>query len=309
MAVTSRYWRFLPFATAVFVAVFVCQQSGATAKARTCATGGTLVALDCVDVRRAAADLRVQASGTIEARVGGSVGYSVTVSDVGARTAKGVAVKVEGQGASLVSVSSARSSCMPEFGVPMSELSVVCSITSLAPHERLSIHLNGLATAPGRIVLRVRATSSTHDARARNNEAVVTTPVFGPDSVQVRASRRLDGHPDIDLTLDAVSGRHGQDPEGQFVLDWEGHTTGHDTCLSVHNNSAYVGASIDSSYPPAGGQAFRAFLFTDYCSPGAGRDTLNFGGGARRASCPTPFFGTIPGLLITDGEITILDTH
>src|SRR5262249_29604263 len=242
--------RILPFAAAVLVAVCICQQSGATPAARACATARVAPGLDCIDSRRAAADLRVRAAGTIETRVGGSVSYSVTVSNVGLRTAKDVAVKVEGQDASLVSTSPARGSCMPEVGLPLDGLALVCAVASLAPHETVGIHLDGQAIALGRIVLRVRATSSTHDARARNDQAVVTTPVLGADSVRVTASRMIEGHPYIDLTLDAVSGRHGQDPDGRFVLEWAGNTSGHGTSFSLHPHSAYVGVSIDDSDPP-----------------------------------------------------------
>jgi hypothetical protein len=141
---------------------------------------------------------------------------------------------------------------------------------------------------------------------------VVRTPVFAADSVQVAASRRVDGHPDIDLTLDAVSGRHGQDPDGRFVLDWEGHATGRVTCLSVSGNTAYVGVAIDDPQPPTDPDAvstpYLLFGLTDNGSPGVGRDTLTFAGGPSPFSCADPSFPVTPGLEITGGEITIVDT-
>ena len=67
------------------------------------------------------------------------------------------------------------------------------------------------------------ATSETREVGVRNNVALAATSVVVPDSVYVAASRILAGHPDIDLTLNAISGPRGEDPEGTFALDWEGH--------------------------------------------------------------------------------------
>jgi hypothetical protein len=157
----------------------------------------------------------------------------------------------------------------------------------------------------------VRATSETREVGVRNNVATLATSVVPPDSVHVAASRNLAGHPDIDLTLDAISGPHGEDPEGTFVLDWVGHSAGHVTCLSVTGNTAFVGVRIDepNTPPDATATPHLLFLFTDAGSPGVGRDTLTFGGSAGSVSCLEPFFpGGIPGISITGGEITIVDT-
>jgi hypothetical protein len=51
------------------------------------------------------------------------------------------------------------------------------------------------------------------------------------------------------------------------------------------------------------------FLITDNAAPGVGRDTLTFGGGPAPMDCQEPFFpSTLPGIAITSGEITIIDT-
>lgn len=50
----------------------------------------------------------------------------------------------------------------------------------------------------------------------------------------------------MNLTIDAISGRHGRDPDGTFALDWEGKASGHVTCLNVSGNKAYVGVVVDA---------------------------------------------------------------
>src|SRR6266487_2114856 len=245
------YSRFsLLFPVAVVVAL--CVSSSGTTATAVCAPGRVAVVVDGKHLCRAAADLRVRVVGLpTETRIGGNLSYLVTVSNIGRRTAKGVAVNLDGGAALLLSLSSARSSCS-SAGTPgvETELAAACSTASLAPHEKVSIELSARAIVLGRIVLHVIATSETSEVGVRNNVASVATSVVRPDSVHVVASRNFAGHPYIGLTLDAISGRHGEDPEGTFVLDWEGHVAGHVTCLSVAGNAAYVGGAIDEPNTP-----------------------------------------------------------
>jgi Domain of unknown function DUF11 len=275
-----------------------------------CARGRAAVVVDGKHLCRVTADLRVSAVGLPkETRVGGSVNYAVAVSNIGRRTATGVVVSLRGGAASLLSLSSAGGSCARTGDE--GELAASCSITSLVPHAKVTIELAARATVLGRIVLHAKARSKTHEVEVRNNVALATTSVVAPDSVHVAASRILAGHPYIELRLEAISGPHGEEPVGNFVLDWEGHSSGHVTCLRVSGHTASVGVEIDEPDAPLPPGAIRTdnllFLLTDGGSPGVGRDTITFGGSHDPVSCLRPFVPG-PGYQITGGEITISDT-
>ena len=52
----------------------------------------------------------------------------------------------------------------------------------------------------------------------RNNTASATTPVLAPDSVRVDASYLAPSFR-MDISLDAISGRSGEDPDGALIMD------------------------------------------------------------------------------------------
>jgi Domain of unknown function DUF11 len=259
---------------------------------------------------RAASDLRIRISGWPgETRVGNEVNYALTVSNVGLSAAKDVVVRVTGGHAGLIEVSAGGQSCAPPSQFE-AWFALGCSFSSLAPHAAKRIELGVRPSELGRIVVHATVESRSQESRLRNNAASVSTPVFSPDSVHVAATRV--GPNTMNLTIDAISSRHGRDPDGTFALDWEGKASGHVTCLNVSGNKALVGVVVDSPAVDVAADAtptpYLLFILTDNGSPGPGRDTVTFARGADPFSCEARSFPG-SGYTITSGDIAIVDTR
>jgi len=254
------------------------------------------------EARVPAADLRVRVIGLPrETRVGGNVGYAVKLVNAGRRQATGVMlwIKVD-TNAAVVSVASAGISCSSA-----DERNRLRCITATLPgHRRARVDVAARATSLGTLRVTATVSSTTREVTWSNNRAEVETSVLAPDSVHADAYRS--GRFPIQLWLDAISAPDGEDPAGTFTLSWQGKSSGRVTCVNVAGNKATVGVVIDNA-DGTPGTAGLLFLLTDNGSPGAGHDTLTFGGGGPALSdCPAwPF---AEGSAITSGEITIIDT-
>jgi Domain of unknown function DUF11 len=252
-----------------------------------------------------------------ETRPGGSMTYSLTATNVGRSRATAVDVRVygvSGDASVLAVVSSSDLSCSHR-----DEFSVDCSITAIAPRAQASVEISARATRLGTI--RVAASALWHvGARVRERRAGISTAVLTPDSVHAVASRLIGGNAQSpqQLTLDAISAPHGQDPAGTFTLKshwadvgFDEEVSGRVTCLNVAGNVAVVGVMIDnanSNIPPQPDSTpvtHLLFLLVDNGFPGAGRDTMTFGGGGDPWDSPCQWFGGAPGtgFPLSDGDI------
>jgi hypothetical protein len=256
-------------------------------------------------VAAARADLRVQLTGLpTETRVDGNVTYQALVRNIGRLTAKNVAIDFE-TSPLIVAVSAHGVSC--KAAPP----SLTCTKASLPPGAVAQVGLTIRPLALGRLVVKATVTSASAEATLRNNAATATTLVLPPDSVRVQASYLAPGFRQ-DISLDAISGRRGEDPDGTLIMDWaDKRSAGRVTCVNVSGNRAAVGIVTPAIVLPPGTTAspFLMFRFTDNGSPGAGRDTFSLVGSATPVSCwfswPETGSDVIP---ITSGEMTIIDT-
>jgi hypothetical protein len=254
------------------------------------------------------ADLRVQLSRLpTETRVDGNVIYRAVVRNIGRRTAKDVAIDVEASPL-LVAVSTRAVSCNA------ASAGLRCITASLRPRAAAEVALTIRALGLGAISVKASASTVSAEVTLRNNAASATTPVVAPDSVRVEAFYLAPSFRQ-DISLNAISGRRGEDPDGTLIMDWFGRVSGTVTCVNVSGNRAVVGIMTPPVVPPPGATAtpFLLFGFTDNGSPGAGRDTFSLIGSAAPISCWFPWPADAPQtgstvIPITSGEVTIIDT-
>jgi hypothetical protein len=250
------------------------------------------------------ADLRVRITGLpTETRVGGEVTYRAVVQNVGHRAAKEIRLDLT-TSELLVAVSAHGVRC------DQSSEALACTSAVLRPGAAVQIEVTIRALALGRLVVRARAASISAEATLRNNVATATTPVLPSDSIHVDATYVAPSFRQA-IQLDAVSGRHGEDPDGTMTMNWAGDVgAGRVTCVNILGNRAAVGVVTPSILPPPGTVAtpYLLFVFTDNGSPGGGRDTFSLFGGATPYSCVFALSGNGSTITITTGEISIVDT-
>jgi Domain of unknown function DUF11 len=292
-------------AVAVFASSVCSASSATTTYVKGCAQGRVAVVVAGERLCQPAADLQVRfIDFSRVARVGGSVTYSLTISNAGLRRAKNVRLSMNSR-AEVVSVSSRGVSCDSPAVFPLT-----CSAPVLAPHSNASVEVAARATRLGLIAADLKARSATREATPRNNSTTVRTFVLLPDSVHAAGSWFLEGRPEfpVRFTIDAISAALGQDAAGSFSQqDWLGvEVSGQVVCLTVSGNRATVGGVVEHSNSPSGAKGFLFFL-ADNGPPGAGSDTATELGVAEPAKdhCPEP--PEAGGSPLNDGDIVIID--
>ena len=289
--------------------------SGPSALAHACGSGFLHVVVRNKHVCRAAPDLRVVVAATPGAnRVGGTITFSVTVTNAGRAVARRAVLAAVAPG-EYVSASATVGTCSSPTGT----LRTTCILGNLQPKARATATISVRATALGPLRLSARGMSATPDAKARDNSTANAARITEPDSVRGSGRRLLFGTTGPEHTIlvevDAISGPQGEDPAGTWLTrnpvtaPAAGELRGRVVCVSVQGNRATVAGIIEQStnpeYPPGTGVLL---AFTDNGEPGAGRDTQISYYNQDTASCPVGHHGFAEPALV-DGNYVVADAQ